>query len=95
MKKTDKEFIKEFEKEWLAKPLTEAQKSFLLKTRKEDREEFINMLGVLKGKEIEKDKRPINVEIPEDMYVDGYNQAVQSQNKKIDKAIKKLCHIHK
>ena len=54
------------------------------------REEVKRVLEGLKGKEIEKDRRPINVEIPEDMYVDGYNQKVQKQNEKIKEAIKNL-----
>ena len=65
----------------------ECQKDRVIETF---REEFIKVLEGLKGKEIEKDRRPINVEIPEDMYVDGYNQKVQKQNEKIKEAIKNL-----
>jgi len=98
--KTTNKIIEEFENNFPTKEQVIKQRESwnftdyfdekLDQTLVQQREEFIKLLKGLKWKEIEKDRRPINVEIPEDMYVDGYNQKVQKQNEKINEAIKNL-----
>ena len=104
--KTNKEVIKEFDKIWFYKDhpnmrknflIEDELKSFLLQTRKNDREEFIKILEKLKG---EKKKLPERGELSlRELSIEqidyrgkciGYNKKVQKQNKKIDNEIKNL-----
>jgi len=98
--KKDSEIIREFEK--LCQIIIsgglwwqEEVKQFLLQTRQNDREEFIEILKRLKGKKMKR-QFPLAEKVEDRKYdceIVSYNQAITEQNQKLDEAIKKYEEV--